>query len=94
MLARLESISGEDALIGRWSEDVFAIIIDVPKEALPITAERVRLQVSGVYLVQDSGTAHELRLTAKVAMVERLKGVAEAEVYPRIGQAAFAVIAV
>ena len=92
LLARLANLLGEEALIGRWSEDMFAAILDVN----PAVAERLREQadrkLSGGYSMQENGLARRVVLEVTVGMVEREKGADAATFYPKLGQIAMVVI--
>lgn len=87
MLGRLASMVGDDGTAGRWSDDVFAVIFDVPMACLPVTQRELQFRLDGKYAVQDNGKNHLVDLAVKTAAVERPKGAREAEFYPRLSQA-------
>ncbi len=86
MLARLANMIGDDGTAGRWTEDVFAVIFDVPLSVLPVTLREVQFRLDGRYAVQENGKNTIVDLAVKTASVERRKGMPEAEFYPRLGQ--------
>lgn len=93
---RLRGLAGKDGEIGmagRWSDDTFAIIFNLPLNSAPATIAQVQAKLSGVYAVQQGGASHSLDLSASVCAVEHLKGSSEGVFFLHLGQAAFSVSA-
>jgi GGDEF domain-containing protein len=71
LLQRFGALLGEDAMIGRWSEDEFAAILEVaPAAALSFSREAAR-KLSGNYSVQENGLARNVELQAMAGVIER-----------------------
>jgi GGDEF domain-containing protein len=88
MLARLANLLGEDALIGRWSEDVFAAVLDVHPSVAEKLREQAEGKLSGTYSMQENGLARRVGMEVRVGVVEREKGADAATFYPRMGRVA------
>jgi GGDEF domain-containing protein len=86
LLARLANLLGEEAMIGRWSEDVFAAILDVDPSVVEKLREQAVLKLSGGYSIQENGISRTVALEVKVGMVAREKGADAATFYPKLGQ--------
>jgi GGDEF domain-containing protein len=71
LILRFAAIAGEDPLIGRWTEDQFVAILDLPAaEALPLSAEATR-KLSGPYAVQENGLAQKVIVQAAAGVIDR-----------------------
>ena len=67
---RTAGILGTDAMVGRWSETEFAVILDSgPEAAMALSAVLAR-QLSARYAVQDDGTARHLSLHVSSGVIE------------------------
>jgi GGDEF domain-containing protein len=85
--------NGEIGLAGRWSEEIFAIIFDLPLASVPTTPEAMEGVLCGAYAIQLDGASHRVVLSIHVRAVERRADSAESAFYVQLGQAAFSVIA-
>lgn len=95
MAGRLQSIAkkgGENGMTGRWSEEVFAIVFNLPLSGVPLTAAEMGKILSGVYAIQFEGQSHKIQLNVGVYCVERPKDSSETAFYMQLGQAAFSAI--
>lgn len=95
LAGRLQGIAaegGEIGMTGRWSEEVFAIVFNLPLVGVPVTLDEMRETLSGTYAVQLDGKSHKLHLDANVLCVERPKDSSETAFYLHLGQAAFSAI--
>ena len=55
LISRFAALIGEDAVIGRWSQDQFVAVLDVPAaRAISLSAEATA-KLSGGYAVQENG---------------------------------------
>jgi GGDEF domain-containing protein len=71
LLQRFGALLGEDAMIGRWSADEFAAILEVaPAAAVSFSREAAR-KLSGNYSVQENGLARSAALQAMAGVIER-----------------------
>jgi GGDEF domain-containing protein len=74
LITRFAVIAGEDAIIGRWSEDQFVALLEVPPgRSSPLSAEAVR-KLSGGYAIQENGLSQTVILQATAGAVDRIPG--------------------
>jgi GGDEF domain-containing protein len=74
MVKRLKGLVGTDACVGRWSEEEFAVILElVPETALRLSLEMSH-SLSTRYSVQESGTAQFLSLRLATAIADHPAG--------------------
>ena len=85
--------SGEIGMPGRWSEDCFAIVFNLPLSGVPIAIDQLRSTLGGNYAIQLDGESHIVSLDLRVQAVERPKGGSEGAFFLSLGQAAFSVTA-
>jgi GGDEF domain-containing protein len=71
-LARFQGLLEADAMVGRWSEDQFAAILDIDAaSAITISRKLVR-ELSANYTVQENGQSHGLKLQATAGVADPL----------------------
>ncbi|MFM2125102.1 MAG: Diguanylate cyclase, domain [Acidobacteriota bacterium] len=85
--------SGEIGMPGRWSEDCFAIVFNLPLSGVPVAAEQLQSTLGGNYSIQLDGESHIVSLDLRVQAVERPKGGNEGAFFLSLGQAAFSITA-
>jgi GGDEF domain-containing protein len=74
LIARFAALTGEDAYIGRWTEDQFVAVLDLPlSSAIRLSVEATR-KLSGGYSVQENGLAQTVVIQATAGIVERHSG--------------------
>jgi GGDEF domain-containing protein len=74
MLQRFSAMMGENALLGRWDEEVFAAILQIePAAAMSLSREAAK-RLSGSYSVQENGTARSIQLQAAADVIDRQRG--------------------
>ncbi|MEP6962390.1 MAG: hypothetical protein ABI995_09930, partial [Acidobacteriota bacterium] len=93
MVGRLKNLAGREAMVGRWSEEIFAVVVNLPLSAAPVTPARMEEALSEVYTVQGDGGTQQVALTVRVHVLERPKDFSPSDFYLNLGQAAFSVIA-
>ncbi len=96
LAGRLQSISGKNGEIGmagRWNEETFAIVFNLPLSGAPSTPATAEAALSGTYSIQHDGAASNIQVQVDVRAVERPKDAPEASFYLRLGQAVFKVTA-
>jgi GGDEF domain-containing protein len=69
LIRRLHGMAGEGALIGRWSEQAFVVMTDVPANAALELSREMGRRLSGSYSVQENGYAHEILVQAATGVV-------------------------
>jgi len=96
LAGRLQSTAseaGEIGMTGRWSEEIFAIVYNLPRAGVPHSPEAMLRNLSGRYAIQLGGESHPVDLSVSVHCVERPKDSSETAFYLHLGQAAFSAIA-
>ncbi len=88
-ITTLAKKGGEAGMAGRWSDEVFAIIFNLPLSAVPIKTADMEKTLSSAYTVQLDGTSVEVSIKAHPTTVERPKDSNESAFYLQLGQAAF-----
>jgi GGDEF domain-containing protein len=92
MVGRLHALSGKNSeagMVGRWSEEIFAIVFNLPLAGAPVTRAAVHDALSSDYTVHLHGVATNVHPEVHVQTLERAKDSPEAAFYLRLGQAAF-----
>ncbi len=92
LLARFATLLGDEAMIGRWSEDVFVAILDVDPAAAGKLREQAEQKLTGGYAVQENALTRKVVMEVKVGMVARAKRAEAAAFYPKLGQVAARVV--
>jgi GGDEF domain-containing protein len=92
MLKRLVHAIGDDAMIARWSEDVFVAVLDTHPTTAEKISEQVQSKLCGHYSLQESGLSRLVSLELKTGLVIRAKGASAATFFPALGQASSDVV--
>jgi GGDEF domain-containing protein len=91
LITRFAAITGEEAVIGRWAEDQFVAIIDVPpSRAMALSNEAAR-KMSGGYAVQENGLSQTVVLQARSGVIDRHPGTDSAAFRQKLEQLAAAI---
>jgi GGDEF domain-containing protein len=91
LVGRYVTLAGEDAVIGRWSEDQFIAVLDLPPgEAIPLSAEASQ-KLSGSYSVQENGLAQKIAVQATAGVIDRAVGADSESFRKKIDQLAEAI---
>lgn len=88
-LTTMAKKGGESGMAGRWNDEVFAIVFNLPLMAVPLTPADMKKTLSSAYTVQLDGASIEVSISAHVTTVERPKDSNESAFYLQLGQAAF-----
>jgi GGDEF domain-containing protein len=71
VLTRFQNMAGEDAMLGRWSDDEFVAILPMePANALTLSRDVTR-KLSGNYTVQENGIAQNIVFQVATGIVDR-----------------------
>jgi GGDEF domain-containing protein len=92
LLERFANLLGDEAMIGRWSEDVFAAVLDATPEVGEKLRERAELKLSGKYAVQENGLSRTVSMEVRVGLIEREKADDAALFCPKLAQIATVVV--
>ena len=74
LLQRMTGMLGDDAMLGRWDEDVFAAILQIDPAAAIAISRQASQKLSGSYAVQDNGASRNIDLQAVAGVIERQRG--------------------
>jgi GGDEF domain-containing protein len=86
VLTRFQNMAGEEAMLGRWSEEEFVAILPVePANAMTLSREVTR-KLSGNYAVQENGAAQNIVLQVTTGVVDRKIGDVAAKFHKRVEQ--------
>jgi GGDEF domain-containing protein len=69
LVKRLHS-AAQDAFVGRWSEQAFVAILDLPSGGSIALARNVSNKLSGSYSVQENGLSHQILLEVTAGTIE------------------------
>lgn len=69
---RLRGFFGEDAMIGRWSEEQFVALLDIDPAAIPSLSAALTKKLSGPFAVQENGVAHIVTIDPAADGIERV----------------------
>jgi len=91
LIARFSALAGDEAVIGRWSEDQFVAVLDVPPgHAIPLSLEATQ-KLSGAYSVQENGMAHKIIVQATAGVIDRPSGNDASNFHSKLEQLAGAI---
>ena len=86
VVKRLQGSVG-DVYIGRWSEDLYAAIVEMMPDNVAGICEDVRFKLGRTYSVQEGGVAVPINMAIRTAAVEQYQHTAAAQFYSSFGQA-------
>ena len=88
LVQQFDSILGGEAMIGRWSEDVFSAILEVdPSSAMALSSE-INRKLSMSYPVWTSGVAQMLTIETSTGIVDRRRDSDPSKFYRKLEQMA------
>ncbi len=91
LTTRFAVIVGADAVIGRWAEDQFVAVLDIPaSRAIQLSAEVAR-KLSGGYAIQENGLSHTVVLQTTAGVIDRTPGADSATFRQKLEQLAGAI---
>jgi GGDEF domain-containing protein len=91
MTARFAVIMGDEAMIGRWTDDQFVAVLDLPPgSAIPLAAEATR-ELSGSYAIQENGQSKRVTLQASAGVIDRPPGADAPTFHQKLQQLAAAI---
>ena len=90
LVQQFDGILGGEALIGRWSDDVFSAILDMdPSSAMALSAE-INRKLSMSFPVWTSGVAQMLTIETTTGIVDRRRDSDPSKFYRKLEQMAAA----
>lgn len=91
LISRFAAITGDEAVLGRWTEDQFVAVLDVPPgRAISLSTEATR-KLSGSYAVQENGLSQNVTLQATAGVIDRNPGADSATFHHKLEQLAGAI---
>lgn len=91
IIARFAALTGNDAIIGRWSQDQFVAVLDVPAaRAISMSAE-ASAKLSGSYAVQENGQSQKVLVQVTAGVIDRAAGAPPATFHEKLEQLAGAI---
>jgi GGDEF domain-containing protein len=91
LATRFAALGGDDAVIGRWSEDQFAAVLDLaPSYAMALSAEAGR-KLTGIYAVQENGLSQKVTVQATAGVIDRASTADSASFRQKLTQLAAAI---
>jgi GGDEF domain-containing protein len=74
LVKRIYGIVGKETMIGRWSEDEFAILLELdPAQAMAVSSQ-ISKELSTRYTVQENGVARNVTLRVSTSIIDRPVG--------------------
>jgi GGDEF domain-containing protein len=71
LVKRIQGIVGKDAMIGRWSADQFAVLLEVTPGYVMTIASAITKDLCARFSIQENGVARNLMLRASTSVVGR-----------------------
>lgn len=91
LIARFAALTGDEAIIGRWSQDQFVAVLDIPAgHAIPLSAE-ASAKLSGCYSVQENGQSQRVSVQATAGVIDRPAGAPAQTFHQKLEQLAGAI---
>ncbi|PYT19173.1 MAG: hypothetical protein DMG59_01520 [Acidobacteria bacterium] len=91
LLQRFYGSLGDDAMIGRWSEQEFVAILDVDAARGMAISQEVARKLSGPYSIQENGLAQKVTLQVASGMIDCAAGSAPAGFLEKLAHMAGAI---
>jgi GGDEF domain-containing protein len=91
LVSRFAAMTGEEAVIGRWTEDQFVAVLDMPSgRAIPLSTGASG-KLSGSYAVQENGLSQTVILQATAGVIDRNSAADAATFLQKLDQLAAAI---
>jgi GGDEF domain-containing protein len=91
LISRFAAITPDDAVIGRWAEDQFVAVLDMPPgHAISLSAEAAR-KLTGAYAVQENGMSQKVNVQVTAGVIDRSPGADSATFHQKLEQLAGAI---
>jgi GGDEF domain-containing protein len=74
LIARFSALTGDEAIIGRWSQDQFVAILDIPAGRAISLSTEATMKLSGSYAVQENGQSQRVSVQATAGVIDRAAG--------------------
>jgi GGDEF domain-containing protein len=74
LITRFATMTGEEGVIGRWTNDQFVAILDMPAARAIALSSEAATKLSGIYTVQENGLGQKVTVQATAGVIERPSG--------------------
>jgi GGDEF domain-containing protein len=86
MVKRVQTLLGKDALIGRWSQHMFATIIELDPSTEADMTRDLRAHVGGMYSIQENGMNIPVCINLQTGAATCPRGTKAIDFLPKLGQ--------
>lgn len=86
LVRRLQGLLGNEALIGRWNQHLFATVIELDPSTEEEMSRDIRAHVSGMYSIQEGGVNIPVCVNIQTAAVTCTQGTKAIDFLPKLGQ--------
>ena len=91
LISRFAAMIGDEPVIGRWTEDQFVAVLDLPVgDAIQVSSQSTR-KLSGGYAVQENGLSQTVTIQAATGIIERPAGADSPAFHRKLEQLAGAI---
>ncbi|MBV8846745.1 MAG: GGDEF domain-containing protein [Bryobacterales bacterium] len=71
LVQRASAVVGAEALIGRWADDLFLMLLDIETTAAVAISNELGQKLSSRYAVQQDGISHQVNVHVATAVVDQ-----------------------
>ena len=71
LVKRIFAAVGKDAIVGRWTDDQFAILLEMSPEHATTVASEITQKLLAAYSIQDEGIARNFNLRVTTSLIGR-----------------------
>jgi GGDEF domain-containing protein len=86
LINRFAALLGEEGVIGRWSNDQFVAVLDMPVARAMALSGEATTKLSGIYTEQENGLAQRITVQATAGIIERPTGADTATFHHKLEQ--------
>jgi GGDEF domain-containing protein len=86
LINRFAALLGEEGVIGRWSNDQFVAVLDMPVARAIALSGEATTKLSGTYAEQENGLAQRITVQATAGIIERPTGADTATFHQKLEQ--------
>ncbi len=91
LIARFAALLGDDSVIGRWSQDQFVAVLDLPAARVISLSAEATAKLSGTYAVQENGQSQKVAVQATAGVIDRAAGAPPESFHRKLEQLAGAI---
>jgi GGDEF domain-containing protein len=91
LVGRFRNTAGHGAVVGRWAQDQFVAVLDLPAARAMALSEEAARKLTGNYQIQENGQSQNVLLQASAGVIDRNSGVDAASFLQKLDQLAAAI---